>query len=173
MTQVLGGQAGVNAVAVDDGDAYVSCAGTEGKQYADGIRGRRAEEGRNGQGPPLRFAPGRQRAGRRQERVLAIRERGDEGRQDGRAGDRPRDPRRSVDDLALDDAYVYFASHKGAADGAEISRVPKEGGAVEVLASGQSRPAGIAVDPSAVYWSCLGTEDKKFSDGTLSKRDKP
>ncbi|MBN2493302.1 MAG: putative metal-binding motif-containing protein, partial [Deltaproteobacteria bacterium] len=51
--------------------------------------------------------------------------------------------------LALDQAYVYAAdNHDG-----EILRVPKAGGLVEILASGQQFPFDVAVDDTAVYWS--------------------
>jgi hypothetical protein len=80
-------------------------------------------------------------------------------------------PDASIDDLALDDAYVYFATHKSESDGT-IARVSKEGGPVEVLASGLTSPGGIAVDATTVYWTCLGTEAKKYADAVVNKRDK-
>ena len=51
--------------------------------------------------------------------------------------------------IALDASYVYAAdNHDG-----EILRVPKAGGIVEILASGQPHPFDVAVDGEAVYWS--------------------
>lgn len=82
-------------------------------------------------------------------------------------------PAATIDDLALDEAYVYFAAtHRPNGEGA-IARVSKEGGAVEVLATGPVPPAAIAVDRTSVYWTCLGTPEKNYADGVLSKRDKP
>jgi hypothetical protein len=77
-----------------------------------------------------------------------------------------------IGDIAVDGGYVYFTSYKTGNDGT-VSRVSADGGNIEVLASGQNQPAGIAVDDVSVYWSCRGTEEKQFHDGTLNKRDKP
>jgi hypothetical protein len=77
-----------------------------------------------------------------------------------------------VTDFALGGTYVYFAALKSGGGGV-VSRVPKDGGAAEVLADGQNQPAGIAVDDSSVFWTCRGTEQSKFEDGTLSRRDHP
>ncbi len=57
--------------------------------------------------------------------------------------------------LAVDDASVYWAS-AGSGDGGLISSVPRGGGAITTLATGQS-PCGIAVDATSVYWTnCSG-----------------
>lgn len=50
--------------------------------------------------------------------------------------------------LVLDGAFVYFTG----ANTGTLSRVPKSGGAVEVLARG-GYTAGVAVDEAAVYWT--------------------
>lgn len=56
--------------------------------------------------------------------------------------------------IALDDTSVYFTI-KGTSPDYEtgaVMKVPKEGGAPIVIASGQPRPQGVAVDASFVYW---------------------
>jgi hypothetical protein len=51
--------------------------------------------------------------------------------------------------IAIDSSHVYAAdNHDG-----EILRVPKAGGVVEILASGQPWSFDVAVDDVAVYWS--------------------
>ena len=62
--------------------------------------------------------------------------------------------------IALDADNVYWIAGGNAASGGTINEVPRTGGAVRVLASGQSNPVGPAVDASAVYWGTganLGT----------------
>jgi len=65
-----------------------------------------------------------------------------------------------VDQLALDDTHVYFATRydslgcSGTAYG-QVRRVPKEGGPVETLDTGLKTPLGIEVDRSHVYWADL------------------
>ena len=71
----------------------------------------------------------------------------------------PAMPRAS--DIAVDDTHVYWAT--GVASGFVV-RVPKVGGAVEIIASQIDVPWGIAVDDDAVYWSTVG--------GTITKRAK-
>ncbi len=49
--------------------------------------------------------------------------------------------------------YLYWSS---TADGTVV-RVPKTGGSVEVIATGQDQPGALVVDSSAVYWLNHGT----------------
>jgi hypothetical protein len=49
---------------------------------------------------------------------------------------------------AVADCYFYFTT---TADGS-IGRVPLTGGDVQILATGQPQPEGIAVDSEAIYW---------------------
>ncbi len=71
----------------------------------------------------------------------------------------PAMPRAS--DIAVDDTHVYWTT--GVPSGF-VLRVPKVGGAVEIIASQIDLPWGIAVDDDAVYWSTQG--------GTIAKRAK-
>jgi hypothetical protein len=52
--------------------------------------------------------------------------------------------------LALDATHVYFVH---CIRSGSVKRVPKTGGAVEVLAADQELPAGVAVDSDSVYWT--------------------
>jgi hypothetical protein len=54
--------------------------------------------------------------------------------------------------LALGGGYLYFTS----ANAGTVSRVPVTGGQVELVATGQSGPQGVAVDASHVYWTNPG-----------------
>jgi hypothetical protein len=53
--------------------------------------------------------------------------------------------------LAVDETHVYFTTHLPTSG--SVARVPKMGGTIEILASGQQAPAGVAVDGAAVYWT--------------------
>jgi hypothetical protein len=73
-------------------------------------------------------------------------------------------PRRSI---ALDDNFAYWTDRgKHLQSNGRVARVPIGGGDVEVLASTQASPVGIAVDDSAVYWT-------NVDDGTVRKLMKP
>lgn len=55
--------------------------------------------------------------------------------------------------LTVDGTHVYFSNSKAGGLNNAVARVPKAGGAVEVLAADQKRPHGIAVNANAVYWA--------------------
>lgn len=67
-------------------------------------------------------------------------------------------------DLAVDATYVYFTT------GSSVKAVPRGGGSVIVLASGQARPTGLAVDDTYVYWTNQGTSSAL--NGTIVRRPK-
>lgn len=50
--------------------------------------------------------------------------------------------------IAVNASHVYFTQ----TEAGKVSRVPRGGGAVEVLAQTQSKPASIALDQNNVYW---------------------
>ena len=54
---------------------------------------------------------------------------------------------REASGITLDDSFVYVTSVN------EIVRIPKQGGAPEVLAGSQFQPTGIAVYGDLVYWT--------------------
>jgi hypothetical protein len=59
--------------------------------------------------------------------------------------------------FAVSDAYVYVATREigtdgPVPDGGTILRIPNGGGAPVSLIKGQSQPASIAVDDTAIYW---------------------
>jgi hypothetical protein len=54
--------------------------------------------------------------------------------------------------LILDDTHVYFTQPERGV----VARVPRAGGAVETLASGQAKPSALALDASYIYWGNEG-----------------
>ena len=58
------------------------------------------------------------------------------------------DPAKAPVAVALDDANVYFATKDG-----DVRQVPKAGGDVVVLATGQADVTALVVDAEGVYWS--------------------
>jgi hypothetical protein len=65
--------------------------------------------------------------------------------------------------MALDDTNVYWTS---AGDGT-VRVVPKQGGAVTVLASDIPSPWGIAVNATTVFFTSEGTTAGSFMDGAV------
>jgi len=68
----------------------------------------------------------------------------------------------AAESILTDDRYVYWTTWT--ANGA-VSRVPKAGGAVEVMASNQSYPYGITQDCGTIYW----TNHANFNTGQVMK----
>lgn len=63
------------------------------------------------------------------------------------------DPRR----LVMDRRYVYWVNHGVDVYGnGAVMRVPKTGGAPEVVAANQNVPEGLVVDDHAIYWTNRG-----------------
>jgi sugar lactone lactonase YvrE len=54
--------------------------------------------------------------------------------------------------VAVDNSYVYWSDNYSKT----INRVPKNGGAVSVVASGLSNPLDLVVDEKSVYWVDIG-----------------
>jgi hypothetical protein len=69
----------------------------------------------------------------------------------------------SAVNLAADATYVYFTRNKEGT----VSRVPRKGGAVVVLASSQDNPRSLAVDANNVYWA---NEPPTYGSGSVMKR---
>jgi hypothetical protein len=57
--------------------------------------------------------------------------------------------------LAVDDRYLYFT----AKEAGTVGRIPISGGAPFHIATGQSKPFGIALEDTYVYWTNLGDAD--------------
>jgi hypothetical protein len=67
--------------------------------------------------------------------------------------------------LALDKDFIYFGDdiHGDAGEPqGTVNRVPKAGGAVSTLATGQAGPGSLAVDDSHAYWVNNGTLSASF-----------
>ncbi len=65
--------------------------------------------------------------------------------------------------IAVDTDYVYYT----ASVAGTLSRIPKNGGAPEVLAGGMINPGRIAVDANAIYVVVRGTADAYVDGGIL------
>jgi hypothetical protein len=62
----------------------------------------------------------------------------------------------AMGDIETDDTFVYYVDGGSASanctTSGSVSRVPKAGGATQVIASGQGCVGQLAVDVNAVYW---------------------
>jgi hypothetical protein len=67
--------------------------------------------------------------------------------------------------IAVDDQYVYFVVYGDAVDHGSIRRVKKSGGAVTVLANGESGPGNLVLDGASVYWT--SNDYSKSSGGAI------
>jgi hypothetical protein len=75
-----------------------------------------------------------------------------------------------IEGIAVDGTDVYVTDLVGGT----IGRIPKGGGVVETVATGQLRPWGIAVDDARVYWANQGTDTTGApgNDGSIMALDK-
>jgi hypothetical protein len=77
-------------------------------------------------------------------------------------------PAQQVRGMVSDGAFLYWTEmNRGRKGEGIVQRQPVRGGPVEILASNQNRPWGIAVDEKSVYWATNGEHD-----GQIMKRDK-
>lgn len=70
--------------------------------------------------------------------------------------------------LALDATHVYWTTflrdpQSGVYTAGRIARISKDGGPVQVLATSQQTPHGIAVDDQAIYWTNFGGSVMKLA----------
>ena len=54
--------------------------------------------------------------------------------------------------MTVHGAYVYWNDNDG-----NVRRVPKTGGTVQIVASGQDKPRLMASDATSIYWANQGT----------------
>jgi hypothetical protein len=74
--------------------------------------------------------------------------------------------------LAADDTHLYVAGPvPGGSDRGQVARVPKAGGAVEVLVDESPWPSAVAVDATHVYWTTAS--DGGSNTGQLKRMPKP
>src|SRR4051812_48390043 len=55
--------------------------------------------------------------------------------------------------MVVDDSYVYFTVYGDAVGHGSVRRVPKRGGAVTILADGESGPGFLTADATRLYWT--------------------
>jgi hypothetical protein len=169
---VGGGLGGANCVAVDEKNAYVSLAGTDAKQHADGMIVSIPKSG--GQAKAVVkdvHAP----ADVQVDATDAYWIDGDKVMKAPKAVGAATQVAQApgpIGDIVLDHASVYFTVPGTKGDGS-VGRVAKAGGTPTILASNQPTPTGIVVDDRSVYWTCAGTDAAQHHDGSVSKVDKP
>ena len=64
--------------------------------------------------------------------------------------------------LAVDSSHVYFAQHGGS-----IGRIPKAGGALTSVATGQAGPTSLDASTDRLCWVATGTHARDFTDGSV------